>query len=703
MDLHEVVIGSLDGRFKKKIILRKCPAICGEVPRIPSGPWIDELKKIHLSDWQLCHVDSPDIEILIGSDLWGQLVTSKPMKLTSGLTAVDTAFGWTLSGIVPGEREATVGMMSISTAMLNVDVNLQDLWNLEALGIMDPVDHKTRIEKDEETKKHFLRTVSKSEDGRYSVKLPWIGGMPNIPDNIKVAEARLLSATAKLQAANKYEIYDEIFRAWEKESFIEEVPMDPTALSHYLPHRPVFKPESVTAPVRPVFDASCKVGRKPSLNECLQKGPNLLELIPSIHLRFREKKIGVISDLRKPFQMINVAEEDRDFLRFLWWADPITKKLKAYRHRRVVFGVNCSPFLLGAVIEYHLKAMDEGRKAMADILLRSLYVDNCVTSVNNMQEYEDFKEVSIQMMLEAKMELRQWEVTSGEGSRVGCLARKECGLEHASQCPPQALTSVLGLIWNKDEDTLSVEVPKMDLPDKISKRTILSQIQKIFDPMGFLSPATIIPKVLLQKLWNMKKTWDENLNEEIRSEFAAWWRESADLEKIKLPRHAFGDRMTQHIQFHIFCDASQFAYAAAVYVRVEDRMGVRVQLLQAKSRVAPLKKITIPRLEWLGCLIAARLASSVKQALSMEPEETHFWSDSTTALAWIRGNDEWGTFVGNRVKEINSLTQTDNWKHVPGIKNPADLPSRGCSPSQLLLSKWWEGPTWQIYRTLAIA
>lgn len=161
--------------------------------------------------------------------------------------------------------------------------------------------------------------------------------------------------------------------------------------------------------------------------------------------------------------------------------------------------------------------------------------------------------------------------------------------------------------------------------------------------------------------------------------------------------------MTQHIQFHIFCDASQFAYAAAVYVRVEDRMGVRVQLLQAKSRVAPLKKITIPRLEWLGCLIAARLASSVKQALSMEPEETHFWSDSTTALAWIRGNDEWGTFVGNRVKEINSLTQTDNWKHVPGIKNPADLPSRGCSPSQLLLSKWWEGPTWQIYRTLAIA
>jgi hypothetical protein len=113
--------------------------------------------------------------------------------------------------------------------------------------------------------------------------------------------------------------------------------------------------------VRPVFDASSKTGRSPSLNETLEKGPNLLELLPTVLLRFREDRIGFVADIRKAFQTIEVEKGDRDHLRFLWWKDPVTKKLKVYRHKRVVFGVNCSPFLLAAVIELHLKNVSNER------------------------------------------------------------------------------------------------------------------------------------------------------------------------------------------------------------------------------------------------------------------------------------------------------------------------------------------------------
>jgi len=139
-----------------------------------------------------------------------------------------------------------------------------------------------------------------------------------------------------------------------------------TKRCRYLPHRAVFKPESQTTLVKPVFDASCKTGRAPSLNEVLEKGPNMLELLSTILLRFRENKIGVIADIRKDFQIIEVNESDRDFLRFLWWKNPETRQFKVYRHKRVVFGVNCSPFLLAAVIELHLKSVNETESVLAD-------------------------------------------------------------------------------------------------------------------------------------------------------------------------------------------------------------------------------------------------------------------------------------------------------------------------------------------------
>ncbi|XP_071044575.1 uncharacterized protein [Parasteatoda tepidariorum] len=150
------------------------------------------------------------------------------------------------------------------------------------------------------------------------------------------------------------------------------------------------------------------------------------------------------------------------------------------------------------------------------------------------------------------------------------------------------------------------------------------------------------------------------------------------------------------MSLHVFCDASKLAYGTCVFVRVEstNEPSVKVNLVQAKSRVAPLKPLTVPRLELLACCIGSRLLANIIKDLNLNNIDIYCWTDSTTVLSWIKRELNWGIFVQNRVKEIRSLTSHTMWRHIPGSFNPADLASRGCSAEQLIERRWWEGPNW---------
>ncbi|XP_035221178.1 uncharacterized protein LOC118194095 [Stegodyphus dumicola] len=148
------------------------------------------------------------------------------------------------------------------------------------------------------------------------------------------------------------------------------------------------------------------------------------------------------------------------------------------------------------------------------------------------------------------------------------------------------------------------------------------------------------------------------------------------------------------LSFHIFCDASRMAYATCVYLRNENENKVSCHLVQARSRVAPLKPTSICRLELLACVVGARLMKSIKQDLKEENIPTFYWTDSRNTLYWIKNEENWGVFVMNRVKEIRALTNPDAWNYVPGNLNPADIPSRGCSVETIKAKRWHEGPAW---------
>lgn len=258
------------------------------------------------------------IALLLGADIVGKLYTGKLHNLDSGITAVETRLGWTLLGKAPQEQSEGADSALMNVSMFVQEANISQLWDLDVIGITDPIQKVSKEAHQQEVLTKFNDTTTVNAHGRYEILLPWKNNHPPLPDNRFLAEKRLGLTLTRLQGKNLVSDYQQVFQDWLEEGIIERVPEDEVKnRGHYLPHRPVIKENSTTR-IRPVFDASAKSKLKHALNECLETGPNLIELIPSLLTRFKEKKIGVTADIRKAFLQISVVPEDRDSLRFLW-------------------------------------------------------------------------------------------------------------------------------------------------------------------------------------------------------------------------------------------------------------------------------------------------------------------------------------------------------------------------------------------------
>ncbi|XP_059052926.1 uncharacterized protein LOC131847378 [Achroia grisella] len=573
---------------------------------------------------------------------------------------------------------STINMMSTQVAMFCSSDAVSNFWCLETLGIRDPIETKTKQEARLEVLANFEENVSVNDEGRYEVFLPWKVGHNELLNNYDLAYRRLQSVTKKLQSSDIYESYDKVFDEWLNLGIIEKVtnPDEHKGSSHYLPHRPVIKEESLTTKIRPVFDASAKDKYGKSLNICLDTGINMLDKIPKLLNGFRKGGIGITADIAKAFLQISITPLDRDMLRFLWWDKD--NKLITFRHRRVVFGLTCSPFLLSATIQHHLNNVSNYNRDTADILSECFYVDNVVTSLDSEEDVWRFEKEAKVIMNQAKFDLRQWVISP------------------TSHKNTDKVISVLGLHWHTSSDTFSCNMSSFCDLNKIvvTKRSLLSIAQKIYDPIGFTSAVTLIPRLILQETWCRNLEWDSPLPSDLNEKFELWCTSLCQLKHCKIPRRLTEGPFSECIlQLHMFCDASSNAYAACIFLRSDYKGKITIRLISAKSRIAPPKKPSIPRLELLAALIGSRLLAESRRDLKLECEE-YCWTDSNVALCWIKKELQWNTFVGNRVREIRKNTDVNNWFHIPGNSNWADLPSRGCDAAILLTSGWLEGPQW---------
>ena len=432
------------------------------------------------------------------------------------------------------------------------------------------------------------------------------------------------------------------------------------------------------------------------MNDCLQKGPQLTPLIFDILLRFRSQIVALSADIEKAFHQISISKQDRDYLRFLWFDNIFSDQPKIIRNRfaRVAFGVTSSPFCLNATIRKHAESF-EFDPEFVNAVLASFFVDDFIGGETNEERAFDlFKKLQLRFA-DGHFWLRKWRTNNAE-------LRKRLSANTTSN----ANGKILGIIWDDIQDKFVFDLEEIynaakDLPP--TKRNVLKIIASFYDPLGLLQPIVSTMKTLLQDVHKDNVQWDQELSGSLRDAWFSALEQLRSIGKVEFDRCVeFSDGEVVLRELHGFSDASKQGYGACVYVRSVLKSGdVKVALLTSKSRVAPLKSETIPRLELLGNLLLARLVASVHKAYHLPFHNTFLWTDSKVTLAWIRSNKEFKTFVQNRLNEIRRITDAKTWFYCSTKNNPADIITRS-ELSDPRTSLWREGPMFLKKETFEI-
>lgn len=639
----------------------------------------------YLSGLTLAHPVTSDenfrISVLIGADHYWEFIEDQVVR-GDGPTAVKSRLGYLLSGPLPVPQSVETTSLHISALSCithSEEVPPNTLWQIESMGT-------TPVAQDPDAnfmQEYMATKITSQPDGAYSLKFPWKNAHPPLPTNYAVCARRTRSMAQRLsKTPHLLQLYNTIITDQETRGFIERVNHHCKQGSvHYIPHHPVRK-ESSTTPIRIVYDCSCKQSSdSPSLNDCLHPGPPFLNDLGGILLRFRQHNVAFSSDIEKAFLQVHLDIEDRDFTRFLWLSDPTdaNSSFVTFRFKVVLFGATCSPFMLSATLTYHLM---QSNTSVSQDLLRNLYVDNVVSGCQTETESLDYFMSSRSILGSATFNLRSW---------ASNCAQLRIAAEDHKVAEKDNPVKVLGLWWDTQSD-LIYPSPKPDVSSPIAastKREILKWASTIFDPLGFITPVTISTKIFLRNLWQQEIGWDTKLNDELHT---TWSKISFDVTQattISFPRQCTPLPPTSDITtLHIFADASPQAYGAVVYML----QGTHSTIVMSKSRAAPLRPHSLPRLELMAAVVASRLCSFVVKSLHTT-FRVCLWSDSQIVLSWIYSDKKLKPFVSNRIAEIRSVSTT--WRYCPSADNPADLLTRGITADQLCNSnKWIHGPSW---------
>ncbi|XP_014296873.1 uncharacterized protein LOC106693490 [Microplitis demolitor] len=490
---------------------------------------------------------------------------------------------------------------------------------------------------EEECEQHFRKHIDRDSDGRYIVALPFKPHSPKLGKLYHLALKRFENTERRLsKTPGQREAYNEVLNDYLKQNHMPHIQCDPTDIeSYYLPHHAVIKETSMTTDLRVVFDGSFKTTTGVSLNDVLYTGSTIQPDLCTTLLRFHLHPIVITGDLKQMYRQFLVRKQDRAYQRIIWKDE--TNKMKIFELNTVTFGITCAPFLAIRCVQQ--LAEDEGKlyPLEAHLLLSDFYVDDFLSGAKTRQQAKLIIKQMIGILSKAGLTMRQW----------------------------------------ASNDLLVLEnIPKEDINPRLQ--------------LGDTTLKT------LGVYWD--SDWDESLPIELHTEWMTYCQQLIVLNQLSFPCTIMTAEI-QDMQIHGFSDASERAYGACIYLRMIDTSNnVKVQLLCAKFRVAPVKTITIPRLELCGAQLLATLTTTVTTAIKEKIKNIHYWTDSTIVLRWLQTSpQQLKTFVGHRVADIQNRTDINLWRHVPTQDNPADLVSRGLMPQDFLSANLWcNGPTWLL-------
>ncbi|XP_029155164.1 uncharacterized protein LOC114928246 [Nylanderia fulva] len=652
----------------------------------------------HLSDLTLADPDptSPDrIDIIIGADLYSKLIVDGVRRGDKGTPlAQNTIFGWILLGPMSGiSLRRSISVQHCANA-LSLESELRRFWEIEEIpqrAILSP--------EEQQCEEHFLTTHSRCADGRYVVRLPFRKGPPiDIGQSRNTAERLLKSVHRRFKSSNELKIeYTKFLHEYEALGHMREVTSSRAFSMQcvYIPHHPVIRESSVTTRLRVVFNASSITTNSTSLNDHLLTGPKLQTDLSAVVLRWRQFRYVYSADIAKMYRQISVDSRDVDYQRILW-ADSETECAKEYQLTTVTYGTASAPFLALRVLRQLI--LDEGHSfpLAVPVLQDNIYVDDVLFGADDIPLLRQMRSQVCALLKCGLFELRKW--SSNSVHLLNDIAVEDHGLACNKPLQFDEQLKILGISWNPASDIFRFNV-SFPIVDVTTKRSILSAIAKFFDPLGWSTPVTINAKIFLQKLWQCKLEWGDQLPPPLLDQWNVLQTSLTEVNGLQLNRWIQRGSDTVHCELHGFSDASNAAYAAAVYMRIISLSGeINVNLLMSKSKVAPVKTLSIPRLELSAALLMARLIEFVRNSLHIPDVPCYCWTDSTIVLAWVNQHpSRWKTFVSNRVSQIQTRIPSAKWRHISTHENPADCASRGISGHSLAShTLWWRGPEWLL-------
>lgn len=684
----DVELHSIQNSYRTNLSCLVIPSISDKIPLFSF-----DILNLNIPE-NLCLADTNfnqarTVDLLIGSSTFWDLLCVGQVKVGNNkLTMQKTKLGWIVAGpLFPSQSSNSSLNYFITETHDSLETQVSKFWMLEECGT--PI---KRSREEQEVEDHFIATTKRDDNGRFIVSIPKRSNIINLGDSRHVALKRFYNLEKKLSNNQQLrEEYIKFMTEYEELKHMSEICEDTNQhqISYYLPHHPVVKETSLTTKVRVVFDGSCKSSTSLSLNDIQKIGPIVQDDLFTIILRFRQHVYVIIADIAKMYRQVLIDEEDRRLHRIFWRADP-SKELKCFELNTVTYGTASAAFLSTRCLKKLSTDHKEEYPMASSVIEHDFYVDDLISGSDSISETKQiYKEVS-QILLSAGFALRKW--MSNQPDIFDCNAASSYD---PHQFNKENSVKTLGITWIPKEDILKYAVGD-NHQSSITKRTILSLTAQIFDPLGLVGPITVVAKLIIQRLWQYKLSWDESIPLDLNTRWLQFRDQLPELNSLMIPRHVL-QRNYKTVELHGFSDSSENAYGACIYIRSIDETGnITSNLLCAKSRVAPLKSTTLPRLELCAAVLLAHLARKVRDSLTIKFEKYLYWSDSTIALCWIKGSSsKWKTFVGNRVADIQSLTSTDDWHHINTKENPADLLSRGTTTHELCNSKlWWHGPAW---------
>lgn len=621
-----------------------------------------------------------DIDLLLGADKFWELLKGETLRLPRGPYLQNSLLGWLISGKINNNnlREKDVFCYFNSSIDNEIDLQIKRFWELEEI----PKSTLALTADERICEDSFCKTTKRDNDGRFIVQLPLKESPDSLGNSYSMALKRFFALERKLNKSPLYKkMYSDFIREYLDLGHMSRI--ESYSSPHYfLPHHGVFRESSETTKLRVVFDASALTTTHKSLNDIQYSGPVLQNDIFSILLRFRQYKFVACADCEKMYRQVLINEKHRD-LQLIIWRENDSDSLCIYKLNTVTYGMTAAPYLSMRCLRELANCCDD--PLVSQVINEDFYVDDLITGSDDIPYLLNICDKTFKVLRDGCFPLRKWTFNFNVTTNVS----KELSIGEYVQ------SKTLGLGWLNSSDELhfTTQIEKTNGP--LTKRIMLSIISQIYDPLGLLSPAVICLKIIIQKLWLCKIGWDDPVPESITESWYSFISMIDVLKEIRVPRFVRSENC-EHTEVHMFSDASENAYGACAYVRTySENSQVVVKLLCAKSKVSPLKAVTIPRLELCGALVGARLYSKIVQSLRLKFDRVYFWTDSTIVIGWLKTNPRMlKQFVQSRVTEINELTFNAVWLHINGKDNPADLLSRGVNLKLLsTCSLWWSGPS----------